>query len=379
MLGRSRRAAAFVLFLLVASLAASRPGLVARRPRASGLRPRAPPRAALARDRAVPRRAHEGGDRRARPARPLLHRRRERRRVEDDRLRPHLAADLRRPADGLDRRARRRRRRTRTSSTSAAARACSGPTSRRATASTGRPTPAAAGATSACATGSRSRRSSWTRSDEQAALRRGARPSRTARTRSAGSSARRDGGLSVREGALPRRGHGRGRRGARPSGPERRLRRALGGAAGAVGERRVHGPGSGLYKSTDGGTHLAPARRRACPAPRTGLGRIGITVAPSDSAPPLATVEAQERRRASTARTTRARAGRRVNADPRVVARPDDAAEVRVHPTDPDIALRADDRDVEVDGRRRRRSRPSAARPAATTTSGSGSTPTAPR
>ena len=61
-------------------------------------------RDALPHDRAVPRRPDEGGGRHPRPAERLLHRRLQRRRVEDDRLRPHVDADLRRPADRVDRR-----------------------------------------------------------------------------------------------------------------------------------------------------------------------------------------------------------------------------------------------------------------------------------
>ena len=51
----------------------------------------------------------------------------ERRRVEDRRRRPHVAADLRRPADAIDRLDRGRAVESRTSSTSAAARACCRP------------------------------------------------------------------------------------------------------------------------------------------------------------------------------------------------------------------------------------------------------------
>src|SRR5262249_20993360 len=80
-------------------------------------------RDALASDRSVPRRPHQGHHRRAHAAERLLHRRRQRRRLEDDRLRPDVDADLRRPADriarrdrgcavGSERRLRRQRRRT---------------------------------------------------------------------------------------------------------------------------------------------------------------------------------------------------------------------------------------------------------------------------
>ena len=67
-------------------------------------------RDAMAQHRAVSRRADEGGRRPSEPAVHLLHRHGERRRVEDDRRRPHLEADLRRSADRIDRLGRRSRR-----------------------------------------------------------------------------------------------------------------------------------------------------------------------------------------------------------------------------------------------------------------------------
>ena len=54
--------------------------------------------------------SHEGRDGCAVAAERVLHRRRERRRVEDDRLRPHVGSDLRRPAHRFDRRDRASRR-----------------------------------------------------------------------------------------------------------------------------------------------------------------------------------------------------------------------------------------------------------------------------
>src|SRR5882762_10762212 len=65
-------------------------------------------RFALARDRTISRRADQGHYRRPGRAECLLHRRGERRRLEDHRFRPHMAADLRLSADRLDRRDRRR-------------------------------------------------------------------------------------------------------------------------------------------------------------------------------------------------------------------------------------------------------------------------------
>jgi len=97
------------------------------------------------------------------------------------------------------------------------------------------------------------------------------------------------------------------------------------------------GPGSGLHKSTDGGRTWR-ALTRGLPTPAQGLGRIGITVAPSDPRRLYATVGAHEA--SGLYRSDDAgESWTRVNADPRVVARPEDAAEVRVHPTNPDVVF----------------------------------------
>ncbi len=97
------------------------------------------------------------------------------------------------------------------------------------------------------------------------------------------------------------------------------------------------GEGSGLFKSTDGGRSWKPLRT-GLPTFAEGLGRIGITVAPSDSRRLYATVEARDG--AGLYRSDDAgESWRRVNSDPRVVARPSDAAEVRVHPRDPDTVF----------------------------------------
>ena len=97
------------------------------------------------------------------------------------------------------------------------------------------------------------------------------------------------------------------------------------------------GPGSGLLKSTDGGASWSPIMA-GLPAYDEGLGRIGITVAPSLASRLYATVEAGARSgiyRSDDAGAT----WRRVNDDRRVVARPNDAADVRVHPDDPDVVF----------------------------------------
>lgn len=97
------------------------------------------------------------------------------------------------------------------------------------------------------------------------------------------------------------------------------------------------GPGSGLYKSTDGGTTWKPLTKGLPSFVQGGLGRIGITVAPSDSNRLFATVEAAHNLAGIYRSEDAGESWAQVNADPRVVARPDDAAEVRVHPTNPDM------------------------------------------
>ena len=227
-------------------------------------------RDALAHDRPVPREPHQGRGRHSRSAERLLHRRGERRRVEDDRLRPHVESDLRRPAVGLDRRDRASRRRIRTSSTSAAAKGCSGPISRRATASTSRPTPARPGRTSACATASRSRRSSSIR----------AIPNRlfvAVLGHPYGPNAERglfrstDGGATFQKVLYQGREHRRDRRRDR-SGRTRTIVYCVLWEArqGPWENGQFSGPGSGLFKSTDGGDDLEARSATACrPSSRT--------------------------------------------------------------------------------------------------------------
>ena len=208
-----------------------------RAPLSGGPRRGPLPRAALAAHRAVPRRAHEGRHRRARQARPLLHRRRQRRRLEDDRLRPDVAADLRRPADGVDRRDRRRALESRRDlRRQRRGHAAARPLDRRRDLQVdGRgpdlaaPRPARRPADPADRRGPEGR---------EEALRRRARPPVRAERGARGLPLDRR-GRDVPEGPLPRRGHGRRRRGPRPRRPRRRVRGPVGVAAGAVGERRV--------------------------------------------------------------------------------------------------------------------------------------------
>ena len=96
------------------------------------------------------------------------------------------------------------------------------------------------------------------------------------------------------------------------------------------------GPGSGLFKSTDGGTTWRQSGKGLPTFTDDGLGRIGIAVAPSRPHRVFATVEARTRGglyRSDDGGETFAR----VNDDPRVTMRGSDFAEVKVDPANPDV------------------------------------------
>ncbi len=94
------------------------------------------------------------------------------------------------------------------------------------------------------------------------------------------------------------------------------------------------GPKSGLFKSTDGGTTWQQLTG-GLPAPAQGLGRIGITIAPSDSNRMYALVEG---RPSALYRSDDAGANwRQVNTESRIVGRGSDFACVRVDPRNRDI------------------------------------------
>jgi photosystem II stability/assembly factor-like uncharacterized protein len=98
------------------------------------------------------------------------------------------------------------------------------------------------------------------------------------------------------------------------------------------------GPGSGLYKSTNGGTTWRPIASGLPTWEGDRLGRIGVAVSPSLPSRMYATVEAR-----STSGIYRSNdAGEtwsRVNSDPRVIARGFDATDIKVHPKNPDIVI----------------------------------------
>ncbi|HVD06433.1 MAG TPA: hypothetical protein VNB89_10460 [Gemmatimonadaceae bacterium] len=99
------------------------------------------------------------------------------------------------------------------------------------------------------------------------------------------------------------------------------------------------GPGSGLFKSTDGGTSWK-ALTQGLPTFADGLGRIGITVAPSDPNRLYATVEVKGNGYVYRSDD----AGEhwtRTTSDTRMANRPSDFAEVKVDPRNPDIVYTA--------------------------------------
>jgi photosystem II stability/assembly factor-like uncharacterized protein len=98
------------------------------------------------------------------------------------------------------------------------------------------------------------------------------------------------------------------------------------------------GPGSGMFKSTDGGDTWRPLTAGLPTFEDDGLSRIGITVAPSEPARLFATVES--RRNGGLYRSDDAgESWYLINDDPRVTQRGSDFAEVKVHPKDPDIVF----------------------------------------
>jgi len=101
-----------------------------------------------------------------------------------------------------------------------------------------------------------------------------------------------------------------------------------------------NGPGSGLHKSTDGGTTWRPLTKGLPTFAEDGLGRIGITVAPSEPRRLFATVESSKK--GGLYRSDDAgESWSLVNADVRYTDRGSDFAEVKVHPTDPDTVFTA--------------------------------------
>jgi photosystem II stability/assembly factor-like uncharacterized protein len=95
------------------------------------------------------------------------------------------------------------------------------------------------------------------------------------------------------------------------------------------------GPGSGLFRSTDGGTTWQPLTR-GLPTFAQGLGRIGIGVAPSDPRRVYALVDASEGHGGVYRSDDAGESWRRINGDERIWGRGEDFACVRVDPKNAD-------------------------------------------
>src|SRR5581483_2780343 len=96
------------------------------------------------------------------------------------------------------------------------------------------------------------------------------------------------------------------------------------------------GPGSGLYKSTDGGNtweHLT----KGLPTFEQGLGRIGIGIAYSNPNIIYATVDASQQAGGIYRSDDAGESWRRISGDPRLWGRGSDFAEIAAHPKNPEI------------------------------------------
>jgi photosystem II stability/assembly factor-like uncharacterized protein len=100
------------------------------------------------------------------------------------------------------------------------------------------------------------------------------------------------------------------------------------------------GPESGMYKSTDGGTTWKKLTK-GLPTVEQGLGRIGFCIAPSDPNRLYATVDSPDGGGVFKS-TDAGESWTLVSQDPRIWGRGSDFAEVKVHPTNPDIVFSAD-------------------------------------
>src|SRR5258705_7862160 len=96
------------------------------------------------------------------------------------------------------------------------------------------------------------------------------------------------------------------------------------------------GPGSGLYKSTDGGANWHQLTK-GLPTFEQGLGRIGFAVAPSDPKRMYATVDASPQLGGLYRSSDAGESWQRVEADGRLWGRGSDFAEVKVDPRNADI------------------------------------------
>ena len=97
-----------------------------------------------------------------------------------------------------------------------------------------------------------------------------------------------------------------------------------------------NGPGSGLYKSTDGGATWRELRT-GLPTIAEGLGRIGFAIAPSDPKRLYATVDATPPKAGLYRSDDSGESWRLMNSESRLWGRGSDFAEAKVDPRNPDI------------------------------------------
>jgi photosystem II stability/assembly factor-like uncharacterized protein len=98
------------------------------------------------------------------------------------------------------------------------------------------------------------------------------------------------------------------------------------------------GPGSGLYKSTDGGATWRQLTK-GLPTFEQGLGRIGVGVSNSNPNVIYATVDANQQFGGVYRSDDAGETWRRVSSDQRTWGRGSDFAEIKVHPKNPDIVF----------------------------------------
>ena len=198
-------------------------------------------------------------------AQRLLHRRRQRRRVEDRRRGPHLATHLRRPSRPSRSARSRSRRPTPTSSTSAAARGCSVRTCRSATASTAPRTAGRTWAHLGLTGGQQIPELARRPARSQPAVRRGARPPVRRRTRSAASTARATAARTWQRVLYKDDNTGGSAVAIDPAHPDVVYAALWQSRLGPWEDKNeFEGTGGGLFKSTDGGTTWQAPRRRDC-------------------------------------------------------------------------------------------------------------------
>ncbi len=102
----------------------------------------------------------------------------------------------------------------------------------------------------------------------------------------------------------------------------------------------ILGPGSGLYKTTDGGNTWHPMTR-GLPTWEQGLGRIGLGISPSNPNRIYATVQADGEHAGIYRSDDAGQSWNRVSNENRVYGRADDFAEVKVDPRNPDVVYSA--------------------------------------